>query len=312
MVYVPQDYRVIQEIHLKFDDEVVQLLNQMEQYDTDDSNSYEEMLSLEYQRLQEESISKLYHQLEEGVAFSQLMEDTKPAAAIPLIMSARTPPVFPRRISRRRCPSPGRGRHTIPPFSKAGVIRFSTGRTAWRQGRSRWKRCTTCWSSSCWRRTGIRPGPISRASGGRRLWWRFLRTGWATDLGRGKMKKTGIFFDFDGTLFYGTTDINYYSINLALQDMNRPPISREEANTTVGDRLEDACRRILHSDDQDLCARLLQGIIDHSPEAIRRYAAVEPDCVHMLQTLSRQVPLAICSNAEPGYCLLYTSDAADE
>ena len=44
------------------------------------------------------------------------------------------------------------------------------------------------------------------------------------------MKKTGIFFDFDGTLFYGTTDINYYSINLALQDMNRPPISREEAN----------------------------------------------------------------------------------
>lgn len=56
------------------------------------------------------------------------------------------------------------------------------------------------------------------------------------------MKKTGIFFDFDGTLFYGTTDINYYSINLALQDMNRPPISREEANTTVGDRLEDACR----------------------------------------------------------------------
>ena len=115
------------------------------------------------------------------------------------------------------------------------------------------------------------------------------------------MTKTGIFFDFDGTLFYGTTDINYYSINLALQDMNRPPISREEANTTVGDRLEDACRRILHSDDQILCDRLLQGIIDHSPEAIRRYAVVEPDCVHMLQTLSRQAPLAICSNAEPGY-----------
>ena len=40
------------------------------------------------------------------------------------------------------------------------------------------------------------------------------------------MKKTGIFFDFDGTLFYGTTDINYYSINLALQDMNRPPSIR--------------------------------------------------------------------------------------
>ena len=43
------------------------------------------------------------------------------------------------------------------------------------------------------------------------------------------MKKTGIFFDFDGTLFYGTTDINFQVINLTLADMGRPPITREEA-----------------------------------------------------------------------------------
>ena len=59
------------------------------------------------------------------------------------------------------------------------------------------------------------------------------------------MKKTAVLFDFDGTLFYGTTDINYYAMNLALADMGRPPISRELANTTVGDKIPDACRRIL-------------------------------------------------------------------
>ena len=120
------------------------------------------------------------------------------------------------------------------------------------------------------------------------------------------MSKTGIFFDFDGTLFYGTTDINYHTINLALKDMGRPPITREQANSTVGDKLWDACRRLLDTQDDALCNQLLQGIIDHSPEAINRYAVIEPDCVHMLQTLSQKVPLAICSNAEPGYLLALT------
>lgn len=120
------------------------------------------------------------------------------------------------------------------------------------------------------------------------------------------MSKTGIFFDFDGTLFYGTTDINYHTINLALKDMGRPPITREQANSTVGDKLWDACRRLLDTQDDALCNQLLQGIIDHSPEAINRYAVIEPDCVHMLQTLSQKAPLAICSNAEPGYLLALT------
>ena len=115
------------------------------------------------------------------------------------------------------------------------------------------------------------------------------------------MNKTGIFFDFDGTLYDGTTDINFQVINLTLADMGRPPITREEANSTVGDKLEDACRRILQTDDQTLRDRLLQGIIDHAPEAVERYAQVEPECVHMLRTLSSKAPLAICSNAEESY-----------
>lgn len=120
------------------------------------------------------------------------------------------------------------------------------------------------------------------------------------------MESFAIFFDFDGTLFYGTTDINYHAINLALQDMGRTPISRSEANSTVGDKLMDACRRILKTDDRVLCQQLLDGIMRHAPEAIDQFASIEPDCVHMLKTLSKRVPLAICSNAERSYLLKLT------
>lgn len=120
------------------------------------------------------------------------------------------------------------------------------------------------------------------------------------------MSKTGIFFDFDGTLFYGTTDINYYAINMALEDMGRPPVSRDAANSTVGDRLIDACKRILQTQDEALARQMLDGIMRHAPEAISRYARIEPDCIHMLQTLSQRAPLAICSNAEESYLTALT------
>ena len=115
------------------------------------------------------------------------------------------------------------------------------------------------------------------------------------------MKKTAVLFDFDGTLFYGTTYINYYAMNMALAEMGRPPISRELANTTVGDKIPDACRRILGTEDEMLCKQFFDGIFRYAPKAIEEHARIEPDCVDMLQVLSAVAPLAICSNAERGY-----------
>ena len=117
------------------------------------------------------------------------------------------------------------------------------------------------------------------------------------------MVKTCVLFDFDGTLFYGTTDINYYAINMALEDMGRPAISWEEANSTVGDRIPDACRRLLGTDDPQLCQQLYDGIFRHAPTAIAEHAQIEPECIHMLKTLSEKAPLAVCSNAERGYLM---------
>lgn len=115
------------------------------------------------------------------------------------------------------------------------------------------------------------------------------------------MNQWAILFDFDGTLFFGTTEINYYVINKALADMGRAPISREEANSTVGDKLIDACKRILQTDNERLTYELHQGLLRHTPEAIENLAEIEPDCVHMLKVLQQYASLAICSNAEAGY-----------
>lgn len=115
------------------------------------------------------------------------------------------------------------------------------------------------------------------------------------------MNQWAILFDFDGTLFFGTTEINYYVINKALADMGRLPISREVANSMVGDKLIDGCKRILKTNDDCLAYELQQGLIRYTPEAIESLAKIESDCVHMLETLNCFAPLAICSNAEAGY-----------
>lgn len=114
------------------------------------------------------------------------------------------------------------------------------------------------------------------------------------------MKDLAVLFDFDGTLFYGTTDINFEAINLSLRDMGREPVSRETANTTVGDKLIDACRRILKTEDEALAKELLEGIYRHSGAAMEK-AEIETDCVEMLRTLSSRVKIAVCSNAEEAY-----------
>ena len=117
------------------------------------------------------------------------------------------------------------------------------------------------------------------------------------------MGTTAVLFDFDGTLFYGTTDINFYAMNMALADMGREPISREVANSTVGDKIPDAVRRILGTDDPELCRQFYDGIFRHAPQAIAEHAEIEDDCVHMLKALSEKAPIAICSNAERGYLM---------
>ncbi|MEA4893827.1 MAG: HAD family hydrolase [Oscillospiraceae bacterium] len=113
--------------------------------------------------------------------------------------------------------------------------------------------------------------------------------------------KTAVLFDFDGTLFYGTTDLNYYSINMSLKDMRLPPVDRAKANSTVGDTLTELARNILGSDDKALCDRFLDGMLRYALIAIDELAEIEPDCIHMLRALKEKASVAICSNGNMDY-----------
>lgn len=115
------------------------------------------------------------------------------------------------------------------------------------------------------------------------------------------MAISAVIFDFDGTLFFGTTEINYYTINMALEDMGLERIDRKTANGTVGDKLPAACARLLGPENVHRADELFDALLAHTPEAIRRHAHIEPACVSMLEKLSKRASLAICSNAEPEY-----------
>lgn len=81
VVYVPEPYRMIQELYLQFDSEVVQLLREMKSYDTEESDSYEEILALEYERLREGRLPQMQEQLNNGESFQKLMEENKPGSS---------------------------------------------------------------------------------------------------------------------------------------------------------------------------------------------------------------------------------------
>lgn len=81
VVYVPEPYRMIQELYLQFDPEVVQLLREMKSYDTEESDSYEEILALEYERLREGRLPQVQERLNNGESFQRLMEENKPGSS---------------------------------------------------------------------------------------------------------------------------------------------------------------------------------------------------------------------------------------
>lgn len=117
----------------------------------------------------------------------------------------------------------------------------------------------------------------------------------------GRMDNFAVLFDFDGTLFFGTTEINYYVINKALSEIGLPSISRKIANSTVGDKLIDVSKQLLHTENDATAQEFMRRMASYTPEAIEKIAVIEPDCVHMLETLNCHAPLAICSNAEKKY-----------
>ena len=81
VVYIPRNYRVIQELTIKSSDDVIGLLKQMAQYDNAESDSYEEMLRNE-QEIRENLIDTLRQRCAAGEVFAEACRKALPGVAL--------------------------------------------------------------------------------------------------------------------------------------------------------------------------------------------------------------------------------------
>ena len=81
VVYIPRNYRVIQELTVKSSDDVIGLLKQMAQYDNEESNSYEEMLYNE-QAIQQKLMDSVRNGCAAGESFAEVCRSVVPGIAL--------------------------------------------------------------------------------------------------------------------------------------------------------------------------------------------------------------------------------------
>ena len=112
-----------------------------------------------------------------------------------------------------------------------------------------------------------------------------------------------VLFDFDGTLFFGTGELNDLCFARALEAMGRPAPTQDILDQTVGMTPIDISRLVLQSDDPALVAEFMDRVYALVPEYIARYVRPSASAQEMLRGLRAQAKLAICSNAHEDYLL---------
>jgi phosphoglycolate phosphatase-like HAD superfamily hydrolase len=110
-----------------------------------------------------------------------------------------------------------------------------------------------------------------------------------------------ILFDFDGTLFFGTADLNFESFNRARDFFGLPPISRELANETVGDTFDQIVEKLFGTLDAEQKRFVGQVLLANTAQVIDETAVLPPDVDAMLAALAARTRLAILSNGNPAY-----------
>lgn len=81
VVYIPQPYRVLQELTIKSSDDVIGLLKQMAQYDNEESDSYEEMLRSE-ETFRSQLIAAVRSRCENGENFAEVCAQAVPGVTL--------------------------------------------------------------------------------------------------------------------------------------------------------------------------------------------------------------------------------------
>lgn len=116
-----------------------------------------------------------------------------------------------------------------------------------------------------------------------------------------EMKTQAVLFDFDGTLFFGTPELNAWCFERALARLSLPPFTQEMIDRTIGMTFRDIARLMTRSEDEELLKRFETETFRAAPEYIAGYVKPDPAVHQMLEVLRTKAHLAICSNATEKY-----------
>lgn len=111
------------------------------------------------------------------------------------------------------------------------------------------------------------------------------------------MREIAVLFDFDGTLFFGTPELNAWCFERALQEMCLPPATPEMIDQTIGMTFRNIARLMTRSEDENVLKCFEEVTFRMVPEYIRKYVRVDQGVLDMLDALKPKAKLAICSNA---------------
>lgn len=110
-----------------------------------------------------------------------------------------------------------------------------------------------------------------------------------------------VFFDFDGTLYYGTAQLNAWCFAGALEAMGLPPPTEEMIHQSVGLTFPQIARLMTGREDAASLGRFEEETFLAVPRYIDRFVRPQPEVKDMLAALSGEAALAVCSNASPRY-----------
>jgi phosphoglycolate phosphatase len=109
-------------------------------------------------------------------------------------------------------------------------------------------------------------------------------------------------FDFDGTLFFETFEVNAYAINKVLELSNLPALTTKELMQATGNTLVETSEHLLKTNDAEKIQKFCDDILSYAVEYIVDHTNFKPGVIEMLKSLyAENIKLCICSNGDKQY-----------
>ena len=118
-----------------------------------------------------------------------------------------------------------------------------------------------------------------------------------------KRMQQAVLFDFDGTLFFGTPELNTWCFERALKSMGLPPATPEMIFESSGRTFRQISILMTRTEEQPVLDLFKEETFRALPNYIAEYIRPNAEVHAMLQELQKHAKLAICSNAAPDYIL---------